>query len=128
MHAPEQFRVTTGLFASSAGDGPNGVFNVRYRSSYLTVIASKSLGWEHVSVSLPHRTPTWEEMCFIKDLFWNEEDCVVQYHPPKSDYVDIHKYCLHLWRSEETEFPRPPYWMVGPLKGKTADTRYLDLD
>jgi hypothetical protein len=71
-------------------------------------------GWEHVSVSLIDRTPTWAEMCRIKGLFWDEEDTVVQFHPPKSEYVNCHPYCLHLWRWTGGEFPRPSSTLVGP--------------
>ena len=35
----------------------------------LRVLFSDGLGWDHVSVSLADRCPTWAEMCFIKDLF-----------------------------------------------------------
>lgn len=69
--------------------------------------------WEHVSISTQTRCPTWEEMCFVKDLFWDEEDCVVQYHPPKSDYINCHPRCLHLWRPIGLEIPRPPKILVG---------------
>lgn len=64
-------------------------------------------GWEHVSVSTPVRTPTWEEMCFVKSLFWDDEDCVMQLHPPRSSYVNNHPYCLHLWRPVSVEIPTP---------------------
>ena len=33
-----------------------------------------------------------------KALFWDEDDCVIQYHPPRSEYVNNHQNCLHLWR------------------------------
>lgn len=69
--------------------------------------------WDHVSVSLPSRCPTWEEMCRVKELFWGQEECVVQYHPPKSDYVSNHRFCLHLWRWVGGEMPRPPSIFVG---------------
>lgn len=72
-----------------------------------------SQGWEHVSVSLDSRIPNWIEMCFVKDLFWNEEECVVQYHPPKSKYINNHPYCLHLWRHQTEVFPFPPSILVG---------------
>ena len=65
-------------------------------------------GWEHVSVSTPERTPTWEEMTLVKDLFWSEEECVVQFHPPRSVYVNKHPYCLHLWRNVAQEYALPP--------------------
>ncbi len=72
------------------------------------VIFSWGGGWEHVSVSHSHRCPTWEEMCRVKDMFWNEDECVVQYHPPKSEYVNNHPYCLHLWRKCGEDFELPP--------------------
>lgn len=68
-------------------------------------------GWEHVSVSTERRIPNWTEMCFVKNLFWDEEDCVVQFHPPASRYVNRHPYCLHLWR--HASFPLPPMYLVG---------------
>ena len=77
-------------------------------------------GWEHVSVSLPHRTPNWEEMAFVKDLFWTEDETVVQFHPPKSHYVNFHKHCLHLWRKVSEDIELPPIWMVGPKEKETA--------
>lgn len=55
-------------------------------------------GWEHVSIELcARRLPTWDEMNYIKDLFWDDEDVVVQIHPKKSEYVNITE-ALHLWR------------------------------
>ena len=69
--------------------------------------------FEHVSVSSPWRCPTWDEMCFVKDLFWDEDDCVVQYHPKKSEYVNMAKHCLHLWRWAKGEFPVPMKIEVG---------------
>lgn len=55
---------------------------------------------EHVSVS--HRNekiiPTWEEMCEIKDLFFLPEEECVQLHPKHSEYVNMRKNCLHIWR------------------------------
>lgn len=112
---PEQFRLTDprSMLTSTADDGNNGFFHIPFESYELMVVASDGLGWEHVSVSLRNRTPNWKEMCFIKDLFWNDEDCVVQFHPPKSEYVNRHNYCLHLWRKIGYEFPRPEKQLVG---------------
>ena len=54
-------------------------------------------GWDHVSVSLNDRCPTWDEMCFIKALFFEDEDLCIQFHPKKSEYINAHAYCLHIW-------------------------------
>ena len=89
------------------------------------MIASEEMGWEHVSVSRSDRSPTWEEMCQVKDLFWDDTDCVIQYHPPKSDYVNNHPYCLHLWRPIGIELPRPPSFFVGHPGMSAADAKKL---
>ena len=108
---PNKFRVRTGAMASSEENGNNGMFVVTLRNNQkVNVIASDGLGWEHVSVSRKDRTPTWDEMCQVKALFWEESDCVVQYHPAKKDYINIHNHCLHLWRTEG--IPTPPTFMV----------------
>lgn len=62
------------------------------------VVGFNEDGWEHVSIQLlVNRLPKWSEMCYIKDLFWDPEEEVVQIHPKKSQYVDITE-ALHLWR------------------------------
>jgi hypothetical protein len=85
-----------------------------YRVFQFLVIASEGDGWAHVSVSLPDRCPKWEEMCLIKSLFFGDDIIVVQYHPPKSEYVNLHPFCLHLWSPLVSMMPLPPSWMVGP--------------
>jgi hypothetical protein len=110
FHVPNKSRVIFGPMASDESEGNNGMFVVRQNqyTKQLAVIASDGMGWEHVSVSLPSRCPTWEEMCFVKGVFWDEEDTVVQYHPAKSEYVNNHSFCLHLWRPTEIKIPVPP--------------------
>lgn len=98
------------------GDNGNGMFKVFVAGKSFFVIATNGGGWEHVSVSPGSRArkscPTWEEMSAIKDMFFLPEECVVQYHPPHSEYVNNHQYCLHLWRPTGTEIPRPPMVFV----------------
>jgi hypothetical protein len=113
MKVPEQFRVKTGPFASDSSYGNNGLFSIQHETYILKVIASDGEGWEHVSVSLPRRTPSWNQMCFIKDLFWDKDECVVQYHPAETEYINNHEYCLHLWKPIHQEIPVPPSILVG---------------
>ena len=62
------------------------------------VVGFNENGWEHVSMEVrARRLPTWEEMCFVKDIFWDEEELVIQMHPKKSQYVNLTD-ALHLWR------------------------------
>lgn len=115
FHVPEKFRLKDGAYASDSEHGNNGAFLVKLKiSQTVLVVASDGMGWEHVSVSRKDRCPTWEEMSQIKDMFWDGDDCVIQYHPAKRDYVNIHPYCLHLWRPVGIDFPQPDSIMVGP--------------
>ena len=106
----ENYRITQGLLASDDSYGNNGAFNIPYgnEDGRLFAVVSDGGGWDHVSISLEHRCPTWEEMCYAKDLFFREEETVIQYHPPKSEYVNDHEYCLHLWRPHEDWIKLPP--------------------
>lgn len=81
---------------------------------YLLVQASWALEWDHVSVSLKHRCPTWDEMDLVRRICFNPDETVMQLHVPEGKNVNVHPFCLHLWRPQQKQIPRPPYWMVGP--------------
>jgi hypothetical protein len=132
FHVPEAARVTHGPMGTRAHVGQYGAFDLPSPEAgwRLAVICddgtdtevAESLGWEHVSVHAwrgrqkkQTRTPTWKEMAFVKDTCWDAEDVVVQYHPPKSEYVNAHPHVLHLWRHAAQPFPRPAPILVGPL-------------
>lgn len=72
------------------------------------VVWSFGGGWDHVSVSYRDRCPTWDEMCKVKDIFFQADECCVEYHPPKKDYVNVYPYCLHIWRPQDAAIPTPP--------------------
>lgn len=111
---PNKYRIRDGRAGSSDDIGNAGAFAIKLKhGQQFFAIASDGLGWEHVSVSRSDRCPTWDEMCQVKELFWDDSDCVVQYHPPKSQYVNNHPYCLHLWRQAGSEFPAPATILVG---------------
>lgn len=127
---PERARVTAGPFASSIMDGNNGAFLLPSPVAgwVLWCLASDSTEpdaagyapWEHVSVSARRpaalqksRTPTWLEMCAVKEAFWGAEDAVIQFHPRRSQYVNQHPHCLHLWRPVGVTLPEPPAIFVG---------------
>ena len=92
-------------------DGISGILHMTGLRN-CTVIASWGDGWEHVSVCPSNRTPDWDEMCEIKDMFWNDDEVVMQLHPAKSNYVNLMPNCLHLWRPIGQEIPVPPILYV----------------
>ena len=78
------------------------VFNPkRVSESARVIFGSNENGWEHVSVSFARRDPTWEEMCVAKDVFWRDDEECVQFHPKKSQYINISSHCLHIWRHKD---------------------------
>lgn len=126
FRTPEQYRVVHGPMATPRGLA-GGCFLIPtflHGGGMLRVIAHDGrddtgrmpahlLGWEHVSVSLQCRCPVWEEMCAVKAAFWEPEDAVLQIHPPESDYVNAHQFCLHLWRPVDGVVALPPSILVG---------------
>ena len=86
-----------------------------------TVIWSNGAGWEHVSVSPESKRviPTWDDMCKVKEIFFNDDEAVIQIHPPKDKYVNNVPNCLHLWRCTYKEMILPPSCLVGIRKGQT---------
>lgn len=129
FHVPNAYRVTavSGRLASGPEDGNNGLFRLPAAglSRDLYAVASDGQGWEHVSVQAcdfrrRSATPTWEEMCRVKDAFWDGEDVVMQLHPRRSEYVNCHPNVLHLWRPIGREIPIPPTTLVGPRSGPPA--------
>lgn len=105
-------------------DGIGGVIYDKNTRVKLNFILSWGAGWEHCSVSITDRykrCPSWEQMCFIKDSFWNDDECCIEYHPAKKDYVNNHEYCLHIWKPIDQEIPTPPSLMVGLKKGYSPE-------
>jgi hypothetical protein len=121
----EKGRVRHGAYKTGSGC-MHGAFNVfGPKGTLLHILSSGSGehcdGWEHVSVSTTHRCPNWIEMCMVKDLFWKEDECVIQYHPPSSVYVNYHPNCLHMWKPVGLEIPIPPMILVGPAPQSGPD-------
>jgi hypothetical protein len=114
FQVPNTYRVNTGPRGTSESAGNNGLFILWYKKTKLFCIASDGLGWEHVSVTLKtfKKAPTWSMMCYVKSKFWGPEDCVIQFHPPKKEYVNIYEGCLHLWRKSGVNIETPDQTMV----------------
>lgn len=109
-------------------DGFGGSFYDKKTRTELNFIMSWGAGFEHCSVSIPTRCPSWEQMCSIKDAFWNEDEVCMQLHPAKKDYVNNHPYCLHIWKSIDKEIPTPPSIMVGVKKEYTPEEQAYLMD
>ena len=125
----EEIKKTAGIFIKIEGaDGFGGTYFPTYfkngklkidndMNNALHFIFSNGCGWEHLSVSTPVKTPTWEQMAKMKEIFFKDDEVCFQLHPKKDDYVNMHEHCLHIWKPINVEIPTPPSVMVGIRKG-----------
>lgn len=106
----EKGRETVGYLASSCGD-KHGKFSILTKWGIINLVSSgETHPWEHVSITVLFNKkpvmPSWDVMCLVKHLFWSEDETVLQFHPKKSEYVNLHPKCLHLWKPPyEVELP-----------------------
>lgn len=120
-HVPEKYRIRSGSWGGYTGT-LEGAFIIPalFNNRELAVIASNRELWEHVSVHAFRRrdsyTPTWDEMCYVKSLFWDDENVVMQLHPKKREYRNMHPNVLHLWRPVSIAIPTPNPDLVAPLQ------------
>lgn len=84
-----------------------GAFRVRNMNVISSGVDDEH-GWEHVSVSCENRTPSWSEMQEIKEMFWSDDETVIQFHPRKDKYINHHPFVLHLWRKIGVDHELPP--------------------
>lgn len=114
----------------SVGDTHNGIFAFRIEPDkkpgpVLHCVASNGFGWDHVSVTVANlkkpRCPTWEEMTFVRNMFFKTDEVVMELHVAAKDHISLHDHCLHLWRPQGEQIPLPPTWMVGPRQQEVAN-------
>jgi len=84
-------------------DGPRNSNCGVFGDGPLRIIVSDGKGWDHVSVSRAGRCPSWAEMDRIKCLCFRDDEVVMQLHINDARKVNIHHYCLHLWRPQTAE-------------------------
>lgn len=101
----DEYRIKTPLSLNGTPE-TSGTFIVYVGGKSFYVIAEiHDNGYgkvEHVSVTPCNRKrttcPTWEEMTAIKDMFFGDEEECYQVFPKKSEYVNLHPLCMHIWR------------------------------
>lgn len=98
------------------GNEVMGFFELPMGNTVFRVIATNGFGWDHVSVSLKHRCPTWEEMDKIYRRFFLPHERAMQVHVPADQHISNHPYCLHIWRPHDSNIPIPPADFVGIKK------------
>ncbi len=113
----EQYRQSHPVLGDSSPGANWGYFELTFNGERLRIVSSGTGSeWEHVSVSTPSKCPSWVAMQHVKELFWDDEETVVQFHPKKSAYVNFHPHVLHLWKLSGHSAQLPPMHLIAPTK------------
>jgi len=120
----ERARYFNPALRETPGDGPMGDFIIAPFGDRMVIVASDGRDWdecglaypvwEHVSVSLKRRCPTWKEMEWVRDQFWEPDELVLQFSIPRAQHISHHANCLHLWKPVGVTIPLPPTITVAP--------------
>jgi hypothetical protein len=77
---------------------PTGVFDY---INGTRVIVSQDAGYWHMSISHPNRYPTFDEIRDARYEFMPDNIVAAMLYPPKSEYINVHPNCFHLWEIKE---------------------------
>lgn len=61
------------------------------------IIYAKEADRWHLSISHPTRLPTYDEVKQARYDFLPDDVYMAMIFPPKSEFVNVHPFCLHLW-------------------------------
>lgn len=64
--------------------------------------------WMHLSISRERLVPNWEQLVDCKNIFLGKDVIAVQVFPREADYVNIHRFVLHLWQCLDAD-PVPDF-------------------
>lgn len=67
--------------------------------STLSVCVANEGGLLHVSIAHTTRYPTWDEILAVRDWVFPDEMEAVLVLARKSEYVNKHPNCFHIWQS-----------------------------
>jgi len=76
-----------------------------YLWGHLAVCVAKEGGYWHLSISHPLRYPTWDEIYTARYDFLPGEINAAILLPKKSEYVNIHPNCFHVYELRDAELP-----------------------
>jgi hypothetical protein len=113
--------------------GANGYFFIpregKPQSMYYLCRLTTADGWHCLALNIPTegRTPTWEEMHYVKGFFFDPTDVVLQFTDPEGGvYLRGNTYWLTLWVKEGGSYAElPPIFEGQKLQMKSAPAKSL---
>lgn len=97
-HTPSLRDAPMGFIPGGSALGGHGELWLA-REKHLSVIVSVDGGDLHASIAHPDRYPTWAEILSVRNWIFPAEMEVVMVLARRSEYVNLHPNCFHLWQS-----------------------------
>ncbi|PSB52046.1 hypothetical protein C7B67_08540 [filamentous cyanobacterium Phorm 6] len=70
--------------------------------------------WVHLSLSRKKSVPTWIDLVKVKEIFLGADALAIQVLPPRSEWVNVHEFCLHLYHCLDQR-PIPDFRKLGTI-------------
>lgn len=79
-----------------------------YKFGRCQVIISIENGYLHLSISTPDALPSYAELKAARYVFCPDEIYMAEIFPPKSEFINVHPYCRHLWQIDidKSNYPK----------------------
>ena len=90
---------------SLGGDEYSGAWLWNGMTIIATVAKYDGVQWLHVSFARKSKLPTYAEMKMIKRDFIGEDKKAIFVLPKEENFVNINKFCMHLWTCENDILP-----------------------
>ena len=71
-----------------------------FKMGKCTIIVAIENGKWHLSISKPNAQPSYKEMKEARYRLIPDNVTMAQIFPTKSEFVNLHEYCHHLWEIE----------------------------
>ncbi len=84
--------------------------------------------WVHLSVSRRSRTPSYEDLCLVRRIFFREDRPAYHVFPKVDEHRNFHAYCLHLWLPLGADpFPDPLGERANTIGPKPEDEHLFNV-
>ena len=95
------------LYNILAKDAADYIHSYDFNGLHVLVSPAKYKGteWLHVSFSRKSRIPDYKDIQLVRKDFIGTDKKSIMVFPDEEHYVNIAKYCLHLWYSAENPIP-----------------------
>jgi hypothetical protein len=75
----ERFRVADPISGEFSHDEKSGFFQMKFGEKLFFIVVNEIDGWQHVIVSSAQKEPSWKEMCYFRDKFFELDETVIQF-------------------------------------------------